>query len=213
MSCVFVDLDGTLADSLTVLWDLYCDFMDLIGREGTREEFAELNGPSLPEVVAILQERYQIPGNIDELVGYYMTEVRRRYNDDMELYPGAKQFIQRVQAAGWKLCLVTSGERATSQAFLEQQGIADAFTAIVTSEDVECSKPDPAIYLKAQEIVGCSGIAIEDAPQGVQSAQAAGLPAIWLTHHDVTGDAPADIVAHVSSWAEVTTDLLGRCHV
>ena len=52
------------------------------------------------------------------------------------------------------------------------------FDAIKTSADVERVKPDPALYLAALDALGLDAteaIALEDSPNGIAAAKAAGL--------------------------------------
>ena len=49
---------------------------------------------------------------------------------------------------------------------------------LITADDVERGKPDPAIFLRAAEALGCapaSCMAIEDSPNGIDAAQKAGM--------------------------------------
>lgn len=61
---------------------------------------------------------------------------------------------------------------------LELVGVFHQLDAFVTCEDVAKSKPEPDIFLKAAEIVNIEPndcIVIEDAVNGIQAAQAAGM--------------------------------------
>ena len=58
------------------------------------------------------------------------------------------------------------------------------FQAVVTAEDVEHKKPDPAIFLKAAEKLGLPSarcVAIDDAIAGVHAGKAAGCYTIGVT--------------------------------
>ena len=58
------------------------------------------------------------------------------------------------------------------------------FQSIVTSDDVAKTKPDPATYAKAAEVMGISPsacLAIDDSPNGVSSAKNAGMKVLGIT--------------------------------
>src|SRR5271166_2066937 len=55
---LFLDLDGTLADSLGVLRRVYFCFLREFNQEGSDAEFDRLNGPKLSEIVGALQKKY-----------------------------------------------------------------------------------------------------------------------------------------------------------
>lgn len=58
------------------------------------------------------------------------------------------------------------------------------FSAIVSADDVERSKPDPETYLKAASLLQTAPqhcLVFEDAPKGVEAAMNAGMQAVVLT--------------------------------
>jgi beta-phosphoglucomutase-like phosphatase (HAD superfamily) len=62
----------------------------------------------------------------------------------------------------------------------------DAFDQIVAGDEVAHSKPHPAAYLRATELLGVDPgdcVAIEDSPPGVASATAAGTATIGVPLH------------------------------
>ena len=64
---LFLDLDGTLADSLGVMREIYERFLAEFGRAGSPEEFDRLNGPSLSDVLEILKRDHYLTPSADEL--------------------------------------------------------------------------------------------------------------------------------------------------
>lgn len=72
---IFFDLDGTLADSILAMYQVYSNFLAGFNRTGTKEEFEELNGPSLSEIVSVLKTRHQLAGEKDALVDLYKSKL------------------------------------------------------------------------------------------------------------------------------------------
>jgi beta-phosphoglucomutase len=99
-------------------------------------------------------------------------------------YPGAAAFV-RACAAAVPVGLCSGALRSDIDPVLASLGIAECFAEMVTADDVERSKPDPASYrLCVQRLAehfpergiapaGC--IAIEDTTDGIASARGAGL--------------------------------------
>jgi len=88
---------------------------------------------------------------------------------------GARGLLAEVAAAGLPRALVTSSQRAFAEAVLSATGMA--FPVTVCGEDVTATKPDPEPYLLAVKLLdvdpaGC--VVLEDSPNGVASATAAG---------------------------------------
>jgi len=66
---------------------------------------------------------------------------------------------------------------------LELAGLADAFTATVSSEEVPRGKPAPDVYLEAArrlEVAPGDCAAVEDSTNGLRAAAAAGMTVIAL---------------------------------
>ena len=73
--------------------------------------------------------------------------------------------------------LVTSSQRVFAEAVLASTGMT--FPVTVCAEDVTATKPDPAPYLLAAKLLDADParcVVLEDSPNGVASATAAGLP-------------------------------------
>jgi HAD superfamily hydrolase (TIGR01509 family) len=98
--------------------------------------------------------------------------------------PGAIELIDALAAAGFKLGVGSSGPPENIRVTLDKLGRTARFSAIVTGADVQRGKPDPQVFLLAAERLGvpparCA--VVEDAPQGVEAANRAGMASIGLT--------------------------------
>ena len=77
---------------------------------------------------------------------------------------------------------------------MEKAGLADAFAATVSSEEVERGKPAPDVYLEAARRLGVEPVecvAIEDSTNGIRSAHAAGMAVIAVPNRDFPPDPDA----------------------
>jgi HAD superfamily hydrolase (TIGR01509 family) len=211
LKALLIDLDGTLVDSLVVLYALYQRFMAERGLVGTVEEFMSLQGSSIEEAIARLHQIHQWPGQIEKTVQKYMWEASRYYKEQLELFPGTKDFLRRARENDYILAVVTSCHRELANSTLERLGIRDYFDVVLTADDVFHTKPHPELYQKALNELGLlpsEALAIEDTPQGIRSAQEAGIRAIWITHEEPRCALPQNIVARVKSWDELTVKKL-----
>jgi HAD superfamily hydrolase (TIGR01509 family) len=89
--------------------------------------------------------------------------------------PGARELLAEVAASGLPYALVTSSQREFAEAVLAGTGFS--FPVVVCAEDVPATKPDPAPYLLAAKLLDVDPTrcaALEDSPNGVASATAAG---------------------------------------
>jgi HAD superfamily hydrolase (TIGR01509 family) len=92
--------------------------------------------------------------------------------------PGAVELASEVRAAGVPCALVTSSEPIIADAVLAALAPSGVrFDVVVTGGDVTTPKPDPEPYLLASDKLGADPrccVALEDSPNGVRSARAAG---------------------------------------
>jgi len=169
-------MDGLLIDSEPLWLEAETAVMARLGADWTENDQAALLGGSLERSVRYLLAKATRPA-APELVGEWLmsdiTERVRRHG--VPVRPGARELLASVQRAGLPNALVTSSERSFMEAVLASTGMR--FDVLVCAEDVAATKPDPEPYLLAAKLVGVppSGcFALEDSPNGVASAQAAG---------------------------------------
>jgi HAD superfamily hydrolase (TIGR01509 family) len=99
--------------------------------------------------------------------------------------PGLHAALARLAGAGLPLAVASSGTRTYVEHVLERLGMAGAFAAVVSGEEVASGKPAPDVYLLAAERLGAEPadcVAVEDAPHGIAAARAAGMRVVAVPH-------------------------------
>jgi len=126
------------------------------------------------------------------------------------LMPGAMELLTEVREAGIPRVLVTSSEQVIMDAVLTGLARHDiGFTATVCGADVSEPKPDPEPYRLAATLIGADPrycAALEDSPNGVVSALAAGC--ITIAVPGVAPVEPRPGLLIVPSLADVDLALL-----
>ena len=101
-------------------------------------------------------------------------------------FPGVRDLMNEAMASpGWRMAIATSSTREKSQAVLESAHVPYEQMVYVTGSDVTARKPDPELFLAAAErleIPPARCVVIEDAPDGVAAARAAGCACIAVTN-------------------------------
>lgn len=113
-------------------------------------------------------------------VEHYM----KRVGEDPPFFPGAREAV-RALAAEFAMAVVSGARREEIESTLAAGGISGCFRAIVASEDVAVSKPNPEPYVRAAGLLKMEPaeiVAIEDSVGGILSARAAGLAVIAVAH-------------------------------
>lgn len=211
------DVDGVIADSESVnVRATLQAFAEVLGISGMRvEDFEAGIGRGAVAYVragAAAHGRTLASEEVDRLV-------RRRQETFLSLvaqerlpaYPGVRELMASALAdAEWRLAIATSSTRDKSQAVLEAADVPWAEMVRLCGDDVTHAKPNPELFSLAcgrLQLTPRSCVVIEDAPAGVEAAQAAGCACIAVTNtHAPDRLKRADLT--VESLAEVTLDTL-----
>jgi HAD superfamily hydrolase (TIGR01509 family) len=98
-----------------------------------------------------------------------------------QLLPGVQHYLEDAHRLRLNTAIASSSSHTWVTEHLERLGISDQFDVLVTREDVQRTKPDPALYLLALRRLGArpdEAIALEDSSNGIRAAKAAGLVCI-----------------------------------
>jgi sugar-phosphatase len=196
-AAILADLDGTLVDSVASserAWGA------LARRRGLDEEETHRFAMGRPtrETIALLvpeEERAAEQGQVD----------RDEVDDAGTVvpYPGAAELL----SGPIPIAIVTSGSTELATARLRGAGL-EVPEVMITADAIKNGKPHPEPFLLGAEALGVEPahcLVLEDAPAGIESANAAGIPVVALrtTHPDevdgatVVLDTLAEAVAHL----------------
>jgi len=173
---LLLDLDGTLADSISALYTIYTEFLKKYKKKASKIEFEKLNGISLKKAILVLKEKHQIQENQRSLLKDYMSRVKNLYHS-VEPSPGARNLIAVARKRKIKIAVVTSAPKIFAESWLEKVGLYKDIELVVGGNCVEFTKPDPEPYIFAAKKLGLRTsecIAVEDSDIGIKSAVASG---------------------------------------
>lgn len=204
---LLVDMDGTIVDSLPILFHVYRDFLHQFGHVGTSQEFLTLIGPSIPEIVFILKDRYHLKGEFNSLLDCYQKGLLDTYRHQVQTFPQVREVLIYAKAMKFKLALVSSAEEEVVDACLQGLSLDSFFDVIVAKTPSSKSKPAPDLYLKALNILKIHSnacIAIEDSKNGVTASTSANIFTLWLTHgNPSTLPTSKDLLLQINDWEEI----------
>ena len=210
LAAVLFDMDGLLVDTEPLWLETETEVMARLGAPWTPEDQQALLGGSMTRTVGYLLARATRPAP-PELVERWMNEgvLARVRAGRAKVQPGARELLAEVAAAGLPHALVTSSQRVFAEAVLGATGIT--FPLTVCAEDVTAGKPDPEPYLLAAKLLDADPVrcvALEDSPNGVASAAAAGCQVLAVPSLVPIPPAPRRVV--VASLAGVSLGELRR---
>ena len=210
MSAILFDMDGTLIDSEPLWLKAEIEVMAEVGCHWDEQDQINCLGGPAERTERYMQERSQ---NIKPY-GYFINRLhevmRARITNELDLIPNALTLLKECKDAGIKTALVTASSRDLMTIVLKRFPIG-TFDVVVSGDDVEKSKPDPAPYLLAAkqlsvDILKC--LVLEDSLTGVQSGLSSGAKVIGIPHLVQMSEHPNLRV--ISSLDEITlNDILG----
>jgi len=210
MSAILFDMDGTLIDSEPLWLKAEIEVMAEVGCHWDEQDQINCLGGPAERTERYMQERSQ---NIKPY-GYFINRLhevmRARITNELDLIPNALSLLKECKDAGIKTALVTASSRDLMTIVLKRFP-PGTFDVVVSGDDVEKSKPDPAPYLLAAkqlsvDILKC--LVLEDSLTGVQSGLSSGAKVIGIPHLVQMSEHPNLRV--ISSLDEITlSDILG----
>jgi sugar-phosphatase len=96
-----------------------------------------------------------------------------------------------VRAAGLPIALASSSSETLIDAVVDRLAIRDYVKVVCSGTAEEQGKPHPAVYLTAARRLGVPAercLALEDSPNGVLSAKAAGMVCVLIPDPHLAGD-------------------------
>jgi len=195
LTAVVFDFDGIIVDSEPMhyrafqkvleplgagySWQEYIDrYMGFDDRDAFREAY-RVHGLELHE------------GDLARLIAAKAACFQEVIADGVKPYPGVVELVRSLSGT-LPLAICSGALRSDIEPVLDQLSLGTAFDLMVTAEEVQASKPDPASYrlavsrlqeaFPAAGITPASSLAIEDTPAGITSAVGAGLTVLAVSN-------------------------------
>jgi beta-phosphoglucomutase len=185
------DLNGTMIDDMEYHAKAWSDILnnDLKAGLSYDEVKAQMYGKNDELLVRVFGENYFEPQKMQELSIEKERRYQSAYKPNLKLIDGLEQFLSEAKQQGIKLAIGSAAIPFNIDFVLDNLGIRNYFSAIVSADDVAISKPDPETYLKCAKELGvdpASCLVFEDAPKGVEAAANAGMNTVVITTmHDI----------------------------
>ncbi len=187
---VIVDLDGTLIDTAPDLAASANAMLEELGmRVHDRETVAKWIGSGISRFVkrALTGELDGEPDKAlyDRAYPILLRHYAARVSRESQPYPGVREGMEQLQAAGFELACITNKAEAFTQPLLKDLELADYFKLVLSGDTLPQRKPDPLPLLHACEVFGVTpaqGVLVGDSANDTEAARAAGMPVICVTY-------------------------------
>lgn len=181
---VLWDMDGVLIDSERLVRDV---FVEVMNEGGPVPEPAQryLQTVGLNRASLIQWFLTYVP---DEATAeFWIDRTRDGFNErartELVLKPGVIAALQHIADSGLPQMVVTSTRTAMAEDKLARMGLLDYFREVLGGDQVSQGKPHPEPFLTGCRRLGIdsqNALAIEDSPNGVRSALAAGCAVVHI---------------------------------
>jgi HAD superfamily hydrolase (TIGR01509 family) len=223
LAAVVFDFDGVIADSeplhLRTYQEVLGEFDLTLDPRDYYERYLGFDDAGVFRALAEDRGLRFTAQTLDALIARKAERLQALLGGAEALFPGAADCVRRC-ATAVPLAIASGALRPEIEHVLGAAGLRACFRAIVASGDTAKSKPAPDPYLRAVALLeadrsirpavnGAGSVAIEDSRWGIESAHAAGLRCIAVTHtYPPEGLRQADLI--VRSLGEVTVEGLRR---
>ena len=218
-----IDLDGTLVD--TVL-DLHQACNAMLAELGLPDRSVEEIGRFIGRGTNTLVRRClthdqtgQAPDAeaFEQGLAAYLKHYTRINGKHAKVYPGVKEGLAALQAAGYPMAVVTNKPVKFTLPLLEATGLAPYFKAVIGGDSTPNKKPAPDPIICAcveMDVSLMHNLHVGDSGNDIQAAQAAGCGAVGVTYGYAEGYPiqPDDCDALVPSLAALAAMLPARAH-
>lgn len=205
-------MDGLLIDTEPIWRRVEIEVFRGVGLSLTEENLLETMGVRVAEVVELWYRRHPwtgpTPAQVTEQIEAGVVE---HVMSEGEPKAGVERVLRMVHEAGLPIAIASSSSERLIQAVMKRLGIEHYIRAICSADLESEGKPHPAVYLTAARSLGVPAeecLALEDSPNGVLSAKAAGMYTVAVPDPNFAGDpriARADL--QLRSLEELTPDL------
>ncbi|HLN23939.1 MAG TPA: phosphoglycolate phosphatase [Patescibacteria group bacterium] len=186
-AAIVFDLDGTLVDSLPDMLRAMNGLLADLGRRAARPD--EIRGWVGDGARVLVEHGLAATGGLPdqpvaELVARYIDHYRGHAAHETRLYPGVRETLEGLKAAGHRLAVCTNKPYALAVEVLEGLELSDLFVAVLGGDSVAVKKPDPGHLRATLAAMGAAegrALMVGDSSNDVAAARGAGVPVVAVS--------------------------------
>ncbi len=207
-AAVLWDMDGVLVDTGELHYQSWVGTLHEYGLHFSRETFRRTFGMNNRALVNLVFNQIPSEEFLAKISDTKESLFRRSAHGNVQPLPGVVDWILQLQAWGFQQAVASSAPMENVTVLMAEIKLDQLISTLVSGSDIP-GKPDPAVFLKAAQILGVPPdrcVVIEDSIAGLQAANAAGMACIAvLTTNPAELLQTADIIAQDLTAIPVTT--------
>lgn len=184
IKALIFDMDGTMVNTEKMWGDISHKLAAHYGITFDEKVRVQMMGKKDWDSLSAFRDYFHLDISVDELV-----RVRRQMiladAGTVQVNAGLYELLDLADRLSIKKAIATSAFREFADKILSSFDLSKRFDSVVTGDDVELSKPDPAIFLEAAkrlDMTPTDCLVLEDAQNGVEAAHRAGMPVFAIPH-------------------------------
>lgn len=182
-SGLIFDLDGTLADSVSIWFEVDKKFLLRHGVTTTEAYHKQIEHLNYHLAVSFLIEHFSINVTQEYAEAEIMEMIKEEYAENIVLKEGAADYLRAAKASGKKMALATGSLRDCCVGLLQKKNLDGIFDVMLFSGEMKTTKREPFIYLEAAKSLGLTPTecaVFEDMPTGLLAAKSTGMYAVAI---------------------------------
>ncbi|HUP02780.1 MAG TPA: HAD-IA family hydrolase [Bryobacteraceae bacterium] len=186
MDLLIFDLDGTLIDSrLDLAYSVNATRAHLGLAPLQNELVISYVGNGAPMLIRRALGEQASEAEVLEALEYFLEYYRDHALDRTRFYPGVREAIERLHAAGKRLAVLTNKPVKISRSIMEGLGAARWFFRIYGGDSFEFKKPNPVGVEALRQETGAGReqtMMVGDSSVDIQTARNAGVRSCGVTY-------------------------------
>ena len=187
---VIFDCDGTLVDSMEAWHEVDRQLCAEAGIALTPQDADAITTMSLEEASAYLHEQCGLGESTEAVMAMIFDRMRAFYAHEVEARPGALAFVRALHECGVPMAVASSTSPDMLRTCLDRCGFTPFLQAIVSVDDLNTSKREPAVYDHARSFLGTDRAhtwGFEDAAYALDTLRAAGYRTAAIYDNNISG--------------------------
>lgn len=189
---VIFDMDGLLLDSERLYFEAYRETRSALNLPADDALFLAMVGTNNRHGRTILEAGLSGDIPLKTFEDHWAETCATAVAKGVPVKPGVQDLLAQLTAQNTPYAIATSSNTQKAWHHLADAGIDHHFETLIGGDQVQKSKPEPDIYLKAAatlEIAPERCAAFEDSENGVRAAHAAGMVTIQIPDLKAPSDA------------------------